>query len=302
MLVSLLKPKQPGQTPFSSYTSGPTPIADLIEKLLAGTMIVIMTPLLAAILIFGPATLFVYGFGGLTGLTAAWAELVLEVSTTPHGALPFSAMLVQNLVCGAIISLLLALPSIRRALDRYNLRGIAQSVGTSTAIAALQLSAAAVFLHLSLGLLVAAVMSALGMLCPMPLGAETVVPPETLAFFIVSGGAGGGWPPTADALSVFAIFALSMGMLAGALFGATLWCALGFLAHRLAPAGASQAAGESASALGVALANAVTRGRDQRLYFDWRREVLWTGLAHGALSGALFAMLVLAGAMLLGIG
>lgn len=300
--MSLLKRKEQGQPLFTGYTSGPTPIADFIEKAFKGTILIFMAPVFALIVIFGPATLLVYGIGGVTGLTQAWAELVVQVSSAPGGAISFSTMLIFNLACGAIVSLFLAIPVIRRSLDRYRLRDIAQSVGTSTAVATLQLSATAVLLHVTLGLLVAAVMTLLGILFPMPFGFETVVTPDTLAFSILSGGAGGGWPPTADALSVFAILALSALIFAGALFGSTLWLALGLVAQRLAPASATEAAGAGASALGVALTNAITRGEDTRLHYDWRTNVFWTGLAHGALSGAIFGTLVLAGAAVLGVG
>lgn len=300
--MAILKPKVPSQTPLSGYTTGPTPVADFVEKVVVGIVMVVMGPVFAAILICGPAILLVYGIGGVTGLTAAWAELVLQVSTVPVDALSFSTMLLQNLACGAIISLLLALPAIRRTLERYNLRNVAQQVGTSTAVAALQLSAAAILLHLTLGLLVAAVMTFLGMTFPMPFGQETVIAKETLAFFFVSGGAGGTWPPTVDQLSLFAIFALSMMIFAGAVFGSALWIGLGFVAQRLAPASAAEAASEGASALGTALSYAVTKGEEARLYYDWRSRAVWTGLAHGALTGAIYAGLVLAGAAVLGVG
>ena len=38
-------------------------------------VMVVMGPVFAAIVICGPAILLVYGIGGATGLTAAWAEL-----------------------------------------------------------------------------------------------------------------------------------------------------------------------------------------------------------------------------------
>ncbi len=300
--MSVLKPKQPIQPYQSGYTSGPTPIADFVESLIRGVVIVVMGPIFVLVIVMAPAALLVYGIGGVTGLTDAWAQLVLQVSTTPGGAADVAAMLLQNVIGGAVVSLVLAIPTIKRSLASYNLRDTAQSLGTSTAVAALQLSATALLLHVALGILVAAIMTALGMLLPMPGGYGTAVAPETLAYFIVSGGAGGGWPPTVDTLSGFAILALTALAILGAVLGATLWLVLGFVAQRLLPASSVEAAGGGASALGAALSNALTRGEDSHMRYSWPGSTIRTGLVQGALTGAVFATLVLAGAAVFGVG
>lgn len=299
--MSVLKPKQPIQPYQSGYTSGPTPIADFFESLFKGTVIAIMGPIFVLVIVMAPSALLVYGIGGVTGLTDAWAQLVVQASTTP-GAADFAAMLLQNVLFGAVVSLVLAIPVIRRSLESYKLRDAAHSLGTSTAVAALQLSAAALLLHVALGILVAAIMTALGMLLPMPGGYGTAVAPDTLAFFFVTGGAGGGWPPTVDTLSAFALVALTAMILLGALLGATLWLVLGFVAQRLLPASSTEAAGGGASALGAALSNALTRGEDSHMRYSWPGSTIRTGLVQGALTGALFATLVLASAAVLGVG
>lgn len=300
--MSLLKPKQPIPTPLSGYSTGPTPIADAIEWLFKGAVILVMVPIFAVILVMAPAALLVYGIGDITGLTAAWAQLVAEASTAPGSAVAFTSILMLNFGCGAIVSLFLAIPTIKRSLEQYRLRDVAHSLGTSTAVAAFQLSAGAILLQIALGMIVAIAMTGLGMLFPAPFGYETVVAPDTLAYFIVTGGVGGGWPPTADTLSVFALLALSILMLAGSLLGASLWLVLGYAAQRLVPMSATEAAGGGASALGSVLANALTRGEDRRLPYSWVSETVGKGMLQGALSGALFGALVLAGAAVLGVG
>ena len=300
--MSVLKPKQPIQPHQSGYTSDPTPIADFFESLIKGTVILIMGPIFVLVLVMAPAALLVYGIGGVTGLTDAWVQLVVQASTASGGAADFAAMLLQNFICGAVVSLVLAIPTIKRSLASYKLRDAAQSLGTSTAVAALQLSATALLLHLALGILVATIMTALGMLLPMPGGYGTAVAPETLAFFFVSGGAGGGWPPTIDTLSTFAILAVTALAVLGALLGGTLWLVLGFVAQRIVPASTIEAAGGGASALGAALSNALTRGEDSHMRYSWPGSTIRTGLVQGALTGAVFATLCLAAAAVLGVG
>lgn len=299
--MSQLKRKDPaGPLYQGSYTSGPTPIADWVERIFVGAIIGIMGPFVAAGLAIAVAWVLIGGIGGWTGLTAVWAELVGRASAVPTGPADIAILLVQNIVCGALVALVLAVPTIRRSLERFRLQEIARTLGTSTAAAGAQMSASAILLYIALGIFISLAMMVLGLLLPLPGIAQSAAQPDSVAFAFFSGG--GGWPPSVGILSDFAIFALAAGLLLGGLLGGLLWPLLAFASQRLMPVGASEAVAGAGGALGVLLANALTGGRGADTRYWTLGDAAWKGVATGALSGFIYGVVVLIGAMVLGVG
>lgn len=300
--MSQLKRKDPAGPPYQgSYISGPTPIADWVERIFVGAIIGIMGPFVAAGLAIAVAWVLIDGIGGWTGLTAVWAELVARASAVPAGPTDIATLLVQNIVCGALVALVLAVPTIRRSLERFRLQEIARTLGTSTAAAGAQMSASAILLYMALGIFISLAMMVLGLLLPLPGIAQSAAQPDSVAFAFFTG-TGGGWPPSVDSLSDFAIFALTAALLLGGLFGGLLWPLLAFASQRLMPVGTSEAVAGAGGALGVLLANALTGGRGADARYWTFRDAAWKGVGTGALSGFIYGVVVLFGAMVLGVG
>ena len=297
--MAVIKPKTPVHF-TGGYTSGPTPVADFIVKVWQGIVIAIVTPLGLFALAMMPAYFLIQGLGNFIGLTPAWAELV-HASASFGVTIPFMGMLLQNLAAGVVVTLILSIPLVRRCIKNHRVREIAKSVGTSTAVAAFELSLGALALYALLGVLIAVAISALGLILPVPGGYDTVVASATFMFNGLEG-SGGGWPPPADQISMFATLMLAFLLLVGMVLGASSWALFWGLGKAAASAGASEAAGGGASALGALLALAVTGGRDTSLGYGSFWEAVWRGVGHGALSGALLALILLAGAAVLGVG
>lgn len=299
--MSQLKRKDPaGPLYQGSYTSGPTPIADWVERIFVGAIIGIMGPFVAAGLAIAVAWVLIGGIGGWTGLTAVWAELVGRASAVPTGPADIAILLVQNIVCGALVAIVLAVPTIRRSLERFRLQEIARTLGSSTAAVAAQMSAGAILLYMVLGIFISLAMMAVGLLLPLPGVAQSAVGAGSLAFALLSGG--GGWPPSVDSLSDFAIFALAAALLMGGLFGAVLWPLLAFASQRLLPSATSEALASAGGAVGIAIGNALSGGRGPETRYWTLGDAAWKGVATGALSGFIYGVVVLVGAMVLGVG
>jgi hypothetical protein len=307
--MSVHHPQRHTPSARSSYTSARTPVADFLVNAVQ------MIFLTAIVLFFALAAAGVTGFiivdgiGGLTGGTAAWAALVSKASAEPHGLIDAGAIFAQNLVCGAIVSLLLAAPTLRRCLKRDSIKWLAKEVGSPEAIAALRLGVTCLAIHLLIGLAVAALLSALGFIVPAPGGFHTVVAPFTFAAGYLAGGDGGGnWPPGADDLSSLAAVLIILLWFGGALvatavytmaFGAAAMMGGGhFLGARLVSGGTAGAG----SAFGALIASVLYTGDpSERWQFDSLRMVT-AGAIKGAATGSLYIIILLAGAAILGVG
>ena len=257
--MAAMKSKGSSNVPLVYSASGTSRAADFIVNVWQGLIIAIITPLGLITLAMIPAYFLIEVFGNFIGLTPAWAELVVHATGAVGDPIPFIGMLLQNLAAGVVVTLILSIPLVRRCIKSHRVREIAKSVGTSTAVAAFELSLGALTLYALLGVLMAVAIAALGLVVPVPGGFDTVVAPATLMFNGPPGG-DGGWPPAADQLSMFATLLCMFLLLAGMVLDATSWGLFWGLGKTVASAGAAEAAGGGASALGASLALAVTGG------------------------------------------
>jgi hypothetical protein len=303
--MSIHQPQHHTPSGRSSYTSARTPVADFLVS-------AIQTIFLTAIILFfalataGLAGLVVVdGIGSLTGATAAWAALVAKASAEPHGPIEASSIFAQNLVCGTIISLVLAAPALRRCLRRDSVKWLAKEMGSPEAVAALRLGVTCLVIHLLISLAVAALLSALGFIVPAPGGFHMVVAPLTFAAGYLGGG---GWPPGADDLSSLAIVLIILLWFGGALiataiysmaFGAAAMMGGGhFLGARIVSGGIAGVG----SAFGALIASVLYAGSPyKRWQFDSFRMVM-VGAVKGMATGSLYIIILLAGAAILGVG
>jgi hypothetical protein len=231
-----------------------------------------------------------YGIGSWTGITAAWAALASQV-TAPmslSGATLLPAML-QNFSFAFVMGLLLAIPEIRKSLERSRTRVLVTTVASPGAVPALGLGSSCFLLHVVLSLVIAGMLAPLGIALP-GFG-------DTPVNFIVAA-MGGGWPPDVESLSAFGIFVLAgligLGVLIGMAAGFLGWTAFSLSARNTV----AEAAGGVASAFGTTVALAITTGEERDLNF---KGAMFHSAAKGAVTGFVYALVLLVGAAIMGL-
>jgi hypothetical protein len=285
----------------SSYTSDLTPIADF---LIGAWQVIIVTGLgllISFVAAFALASAFVDGIGAWTGATAAWAALVAEASSQPHDLIGIGVIMAQNLVCGAVMSFLLAAPSLRRCLRHDNIKWLAKEIGSPSGIAALQVGITCLVIHLLISLAVAAVLAAAGVIIPAPDAIGTIVSPHTFAATYLSSGGGGGWPPGAEVLSNFAIVLIVLLLVVSAVVGAAIY-SIAYGAAIIGAQGVSGGAARGASALGASIVAVLCTGEPYKRWNFGASQMIFAGIVKGVAAGALYAVILLAGAAFLGVG
>lgn len=286
----------------SSYTSGPTPIADF---LIGAWQVIIVTGLgllLSFVAAFALASVLVDGIGTWTGATAAWAALVADASSQPHDLIGIGVIMAQNLVCGAVISFLVAAPALRRCLGHENIKWLAKEIGSPSGIAALRVGITCLVIHLLISLAVAALLAAAGVIIPAPDAIGTIVSPHTFAATHLSSGGGGGWPPGAEGLSNFAVVLIVLLLVASAVVGAAIYSIAYGAAAIIGAQGVSGGAARGASAVGASIVAVLCTGEPYKRWNFEPSQMIFAGIVKGVAAGALYAVILLAGAAFLGVG
>ncbi|MDP3491484.1 MAG: hypothetical protein Q8R82_00095 [Hyphomonadaceae bacterium] len=281
-------------TPVTSGQVGPTPIADFVIGAISTVMAVIFVPIMIVVFLAIPAWGLVTLVAQPTGLLDAWAGLVASVSTPIAAPAEFAVMMTQNLVVAACVSALVSLPYMRRALEPFRVKWLAEAIDAPQAWAAAQVGVSCLGLHVALGAGIAALLGLGGFALPGP-EVTSVVNAGSIVGDIVGGG-GGGWPPGAEALGQFAIITWMLIVLCALFIAMALGAGVAVLSA------AGSAMGGAASAAGAVLGAAWTSGEQTgkgRLSF---KTAIGAGIWRGVAVGAVYTAIVLAGAAVIGVG
>lgn len=229
-----------------------------------------------------------YGLGTWTGITAAWATLASQtaapVSLSAEALLP---AMMQNFTFAFVLSLVLAVPSIAKALKRTRSERLVKAAASPGAMSALTLGLTCFALHLVVSLSIAALLASFSIVLP---GVGDFSPN-----LVIPGG--GNWPPpNLDVLSGLGIATLVILLGAGIVFGMGV-AGLAWTLALLGRGAVADAAGGAASTFGTTLARALTDGDERKVDF---KGALYHGAAKGAVSGFAYAIVMLAGVAVLG--
>lgn len=288
-MANVVGPNKP-QLPYRASASGRTPVADFIVNSVGVLMAVFIGPFFVIAVVAIPAFIIVFWVAQPTGLLAAWSAMVIGATGPTQPAVSFAVALGQDLIFGAGLALLLALPGLRRALESHRVKFLSEVIVTPTALGAAQVGFACLAVHVLISGTIAAVLASVGVVLPIPAAEVTTLLP---LFELI--GAGG--PPPPDVAGTIIVM-LWIAVVLGGIFVGVAWGGLLWTLSTVIAAGAAGAASGSASALGTVLAGALTNGKrgDSSM-----RNMVVAGTVRGAIAGAAYTLVLIGGAAIFGL-